>query len=241
MARPYILWDPSWNADLWTRVAEGPLVVSVDDAPTPAQIETYKKLVAISERPVLYDGPNMAYVHHADVDGGVDPKKGFQVTNLDWMPANLTFPGLGPDPFDKSDLYGGVQYRYVNLGWRFSLRGWAGTMYEGTLAGEFRVRWADELTRAASDSRAAWTGLTLGFANTVEHRVDHVLDVLHGKREPDLDWQYHGGWLDRDPITEVIDENTIVLNGIADGNARVVISGGPPLWNVTVQYKSGTT
>ncbi len=239
--RPYIYWDPSYNADLWTRTADGPLLVAMDDEPTPAQIETYKKLVSLTARPVLFDGPHLHYAHQVNVEGGEAPSKGLRVYNYEWMPENLSFSALGPDPLDLSNTYEGEQFRYINLGWRFTLRGWASTMYSGAMSGECRVKWASEQIREQYSTDAAWTGLTLSVTNTTARRFDHVLDMLHGKREADTDWQYHGGWLDRNPTGEVVNENTIVANDIDGSNVRIVVSGGAPSWNVTEQYEDDAT
>ena len=241
MPRPFALWDPSWNADLVQRSTEGPLVVSMPDSPTPAQLERFEKLVAVLTHPVLYADDNVHYVQRLSAEGGTSPHKGAKVEQYQWLPQNLTFPAPGPDPFDLSNLYAGVQYRYANVGYRLLLRGWVGSMDDGTMNGEFRVKWADDETRNAADLRAAWTGLVLGVFDTDAPRQDHVLDVLHGKRETDPSWTYHGGWLDRVPLPgpEVVNESVAVLDGINSGEARIVISGGSPLWNVTLQYYDG--
>jgi len=240
MAKPYIFWDPSWNASLITAQANGPLVITLDDSPTQAQLDSFKKMVALTAVPKIFDGTSFSFARTVEFSGGVTPNKGVSVSNYDWLPDNLTFPAPGPDPYDLSDLYV-RQFRYANLGWRIALRGWAGTMYEGGLNGEYRIKWSDETLREQFSSRAKWTGLMLGAFNTYAERTDHVLDMLHGKREADADWSHHSGHLDRvpSPGPEVVTESLATQNGITTGEVRVVVSGGAPLWNISMQYKSG--
>ena len=242
MAKPYILWDPAYNADLLTRASEGPLVVTMPAAPTPAQLEVFDKLFTTSSIPVAYDDPRIFYLNVLSKDVLIAPKTGLHVDQYAWMPEDLTYPAPGPDPYDLSNLFGGVQYRFANLGWRILLRGYSGTMFEGTLAGEFRVKWADAVTRSALDPRGVWTGMVLDFFNIADQRTDHVVNTLHGKRLGDPDWLYHGGWLDRvpSPGPEVVNENAVVLNSVTSGELRLVITATPPTWSAALQYYNGT-
>lgn len=242
MSRPYIYWDPSLNAALWTRQSEGPLIVTVDDVPTPLQLSRLEMFVALAMSPVLYDNPWTAYARSVEAAGGSGMEKGLAVTNQEWMPHNLSFVAPGPDPLTYSNFYSGKRHRYLNLGWRFLLRGWVGTMDQGSLTGEFRLKWADEIERLQFSTRAAWTGLVLGFFNIADDRQDHVLDILHGKREADSDWEFHAGWLDQpaSPGVEVVDENTYTANSVNQSNVRIVISGSGSLWNITTQFYSGS-
>ncbi len=240
MARPFAVWDPSWNADLIQRSTEGPLVVSMPDAPTAAQLERFDKLVTKVTHPVLYADQNIHYAQTESQEGGTAPTKGKKIEQYQWLPQNLTFPAPGPDPFDLSSPYLAVQDRYVNLGYRFMLRGWCGTMGDGSMTGEFRIKWGDGDVRNAADLRAAWTGLLLAAFNTDNPRADHLLDILHGKRQTDPSWLFHAGWLDRVPFPgpEVVNETTTAKDGVDAGEVRIVMSGASP-WNVTIQYYDG--
>lgn len=235
MAKPYIYWDPSVNSNLTTTQSEGPLLVSVDPSPTTTQIENYKNLMALSTRPVLYGDEKLLYANETDVDG-----TGFKISNYEFLPYGLTFSSPGPDPFDLS--LGAANYRLINLGFRFGFRGWIGTMDSGGLNGNFRVKWSDEVIRAQSDSRSTWTGLVIGMRSIADERTDFVIDALHGKREADTDWAYHGGFLDRVPGgPELIDENTVTANDIQEGQTRIILSGGSPLWSIQAQYYNGAS
>lgn len=239
MSKPYIYWDVAWNADLITRSASGPLIASMPDSPTPAQVELFEKLFSIVVSPRNFDDPNEHFLQWMEIAGGVAPKTGLKTYQNGLYPNGLSFSAPAPDPYDVSIPWFGHQYNYANLGYRIAMRGYAATVSQGFLGGELRVKWSDDVIRSSSDSRGAWTGLVLDFLNLHDGRTDHVVDVLHGKRPADVDWQYHGGLLDR-AGPDVIDEDTATLNGITSGEARIIISPSPPDWNVTIQYFDGS-
>ena len=240
MAKPYVHWDVSVNAELLTNSLDGPLIVEVSQSATISEIERFKMLIAPTTRPVLFDDEIFGYqqfVRYMEKDA---QHRGVGVTQSVFLPNNMTFSIPGADPFDLSDAYLGQQFRLLNTGFRMSLRGWIGTMFDSGMNGQFVVEWRDEQLRAASDLRASWTGMTIGVSNRNNGRIDHLFDILHGKRFLDSDWVYHGGHLDRVPGgPEVTDENTTVGNTILNARFRTVISGGAPLWHLSFQRFDG--
>lgn len=240
MAKPYIYWDTSLNSDLWTRVSEGPLIVGLSSPATDTELERLQRLICGASRPVVFQDEKFGYQQIISFEERTAQHKGVGVVQQEYLPENLTFPLPGPDPFDLSDNYMGHSFRLINLGFQMFLRGWAGTMDEGGLNGQFVLEWQDEDTRQSGDARGAWTGLSLGVSNRNNGRVDHVFDILHGKRRSDLDWVFHGGHLDRVPGgPETADENTSTFNSLISANVRVVVSGGSPLWNILFQRNDG--
>lgn len=238
MAKPYILWDTALNADLITRPSDGPLVLEMPSVPTPAQIERFKTAFAVIASPVNFADPDVHYVQRTSVAGGILPKAGLKVEQVGVFPSNLSYVAPGADPYDLSNIHNGSRYYYANLGYRILLRGYAATLYQGALGGEFRVKWADSNSRDVSQARGAWTGLVLDYLNTYNGRIDHVVDALHGKRLLDAGWLYHAGWLDRGS-PDVVDENGLPMSGIDTANLRIVVASSPPDWDVTIQYFTG--
>ncbi len=238
MAKPYILWDPAPNANLHVETGNGPLVLAASD------LGKMEVGVGLLGRPKLFTDHEVRYQQLLAFDSGVAPKHGVHVQGYQLMPMHMAFfvanPLHGePQPMDFFDPHGGESWRYVNLGWRLSLRGYVGTVLQGGLNNTLRVKWADAVTRAPWDAVGAWTGAVMSAFNSVGQRTDHVFDILHGKRPHDVNWQHHGGWLDRDPGGEVVNEHFANWNGADSGEVRVVLAGGPPNWNVLGQYWTG--
>lgn len=239
--KPYIFWDVSINADLWTRTAHGPLIVAVSNPATAAELQAVKNLIAQTTKPILFDEETTAFQQAISYGSEDVARKGVRIPQHEFMPKNLEYGLPGPDPYDESDLYGGHQFRFANLGYQLMLRGWAGTIQEGALTGEFQISWSDETIRSPGDVRGAWTGMLVDISNRDGERTDHKFDVLHGKRKGDTDWYYHGGHLDRVPGgPESVDENSFAHNSVSSSVMKVIISGGAPLWTILVQKKNGT-
>lgn len=240
MAKPYIFWETSLNADLVTRSSGDPLVISAGPTSSQADIAKIEKLIAQTSRPVLFDDTEIGYQQSVSYGQKSAQERGIGIFQGEFLPQSLTFPAPGPDPFDLSESFSSTQFRLINLGFQMMLRGWVGTMLEGGLNGQFVVGLIDEEIRSQGDERGAWTGMTVGLSNRNNDRVDHVFDVLHGKRAADTDWLMHGGHLDRVPGgTEQISESTYSLNSVISSQFRIVISGGSPLWNISCQRKDG--
>ena len=239
MAKPYLYWDPSYNAELVTPKIAGPLIVNADD------LEKFEKFVAISCRPELFGDPGIFYQAILSFLDGTDPERGARVSGYQYMPANLSFYGVEPSygeprPFDPSDAYSGETWRYANLGWRLALRGYIGTVDDGGLNETLRVKWGDSNTRGASDLLGAWTGAAVTAFDPVAMKADHLLTELHGKRYSDTNWEYRSGWLDQpiSPISTV--ESAATKNAVDSGEFRIVLSGGPPSWTALWQEYTGS-
>ena len=66
--------------------------------------------------------------------------------------------------------------------------------------------------------------------------------MLHGKRNGDTNWYYHGGHLNRVPGgPEVIDEASSIHNSLSSSTMRAILSGSSPAWTIRVQKKNGTS
>ena len=153
MIKPYIFWDVSSNADLWKRTAQGPLVVSISDEATESELMAVKKLIAQTTIPILFDDEETAYQQSVYYEQEDASRKGIKVSQQPYMPNNLEFGFPGPDPYDDSIAYGGHQFKFLNVGYQLMVRGWAGTMQEGSLNGEFIISWTDETSREFFDTR----------------------------------------------------------------------------------------
>lgn len=240
MAKPYIFWDTSLNSDLWTKAASGPFVLNVSSTATETELQLLKMLLAQVTRPIVYQDEKFGYQQSISFEQQTAQNRGVGIHQKEYLPYGLTFGSPGPDPFGWSIIAWGEQFRLSSLGFQAMFRGWVGSFQEGGLTGEFKIRWRDEDLRAQGDSRGVWTGLMMNVANRNDDRVDHVFDMLHGKRGGDADWNFHGGHLDRVPGgPEATDENFSILNGVQSATVRIVVTGGSPTWTILMQRMDG--
>ncbi len=238
MARPFYRWKPSLNVDLFTKAADGPLVLDGDDERWPLLAQEWIRASLYADPLVLID-----YLLETSVEGGTDPLRGLRVSGYQYMPANLIFPitdpaNMEPRPDDASYAFGGVSYHYINLGHRMAMRGWIAT-FEDNLNVELEVHWGDSQQRDASDARGAWTGLVGTLTDGTDS--DHLVYSVHGKRLGDVNWEHRGGHVDS-PATTFTPATAAVSpwNGVDAGRARMIITGSNPAWTVTTQYWTGT-
>jgi len=234
VGRPYIRWEPGANADMIVLPGDGPLIVSADDE------EKISQFAAIAcSPPVLWQASEeVGYVHRLDSIQGASPQTGIRARGYDWLPESMSFWGADPvagepDPISQDDT---MSWMYAHLGWRMFLRGYIGAAGFGGLNMEFKVEWADSVSRAASDPRGAWTGICLG--TLLSGQALRFMSILHGKRSHEANWIYHGTY--GNPLSwPPSDVNSAPWNGIDSGKIRFVISGGSPSWQIVAQYWDG--
>jgi len=215
---------------------DGPLVIEGGD-------ELWPLLVKQAIRPELYS--NLDYVEYLQeliYEDGVDPRTGPHILGYQYMPKNMSFFGADPAngeprPDDAADTYNGENYRFVNCGHRFALRGLISAFMEDTLNVDFQVRWGDGVSRQASDTRGAWTGAVLSLLNGATMDADYLAYCLHGKRVGDANWEHRGSLVDS-PIAGYTPTTVVAgpWNSVDSGETRILITGGPPAWTVKTQY-----
>jgi len=235
VARPINRWDPSVNVDMIVAAADGPLVIDGADERWPLFCQEWIQPVLYS----LFD--KVGFSEEVLVEDGVDPLRGLRVRGYQYMPPNMEFlvadPVNGePQPLDAADTYNGENYRYINGGYRMSLRGWIASMGQNALNVDMQVRWGDPSQRNVADTRGAWTGLQAGVFDGPRWLTDHLMYALHGKRLGDASWEYRGGHVD-DPAGVFTPNETVISpwDGVDSGRVRLLISGGAPAWTVTTQ------
>lgn len=233
-ARPYILWNPGANADLHVLPGAGPLVVSS----TEADRETWAALVAPWIVPFAFTDFIVGYENdvRAPAGGG-----GLRVRGYQYMPKELAFLGTDPAnreprPFDMCDLFYGNSWPWISLGYRLGIRGWVGSRYAGLLNTVISASWADAQARNPGDLRGAWSGLALtSFQAGPDMAARHLVSVCHGKRRGDVAWEYRAGYLDVPEAPAAVAE-VVTPWPASDGRVRIVSSGAPGGWDLTLQH-----
>lgn len=226
MVKPYIHWDPSVNASLHVRPADGPLII--DSAVNPELLEL---LVSKSENDEMFVDLTIDYIKDARTASGTPPKDGLRVRQSQYMPYNMAYGGGGePLPLSVVDLtpppFSDSTALYTHFGWRTQLRGYVGSMKNTGYAADVKVKWADLLTRNASDSRGGYTGLLIRSMHSnpgLFPALHHSFGLVHGKRSTDVNWIYI-------PYLAKLGGQsygtTTILNSIDNDLIRIILSGG---------------
>jgi len=235
--KPYIRWEPAVNRQLHVPAGDGPLVVASASA-------DWEHLIAQAAVPQSFPDDVVGYSNAISVAAGTPPQDGLKVEGYQYMPDNLAFTGIDPvngepRPPDLSDLYGGAQYRYSNIGYRIPLRGLVASQFQGAQGVEFQADWGDAVARSVSDMRGAWAGAGLGLLDGAALEVMHLLFVGHGKRLGDANWEYQAAHIDRPMGGYSITAGINTWNGVSGGKVRMITSGGSPSWSLVLQYWDG--
>ena len=111
--------------------------------------------------PELYRNNDwIQYLQELLFEDGAAPETGARVRGYQYMPDGMSFFGTDPvngepRPDDASDLFNGRSYRYANVGYRLPLRGLIGSVQDGVLNVDFRVKWGDPVSRIVAATRGA--------------------------------------------------------------------------------------
>lgn len=242
MPKPYAHWDPARNAALHVRRAAGPLVLDAAEALNAA---LFGALAGHPCAQPMLDDPAVGYLEalRAAVATGLTAEQ------FESMPLGLSFYGADavngePRPWDLCDATPppwSLQVPYATLGYRIALRGYVGTVPDGSLAADVQVTWEDaEGGRTGGAPRGAYTGALLravAMEPALTPAMHYAYGVLHGKRPTtDANWAYHPGKIAPGGAAAGA---TTLANGTDDGLLRLILHGGPPTWTAQAQYWDG--
>lgn len=224
MPRPYVYWDPAWNAADVVAPGDGPLVVTDADH--------LARLVTVHAGLQVFADHAVGYHQRVIPETG----QGLRVDHLQYLPSGLTFATADPVngeplPLDAADAVG-APWSFVpcwlHLGWRLQVRGVLGSRpATGGQAG-IEVTWIDGSTRAAGDARGGYTGALLRTVVQVPDlppALHHGWGLLHGKRPQDGTWAYHPVRTDLGGVTAA---SLVTHNPTTGDLIRLEYAGGTP-------------
>jgi hypothetical protein len=240
MPRPYIQWDPDLLRAKATADVHGPLTIDSESSEA-LLVDLFARLSV----PRIVRDIDVGYVEAemAASGGSTEPARGLGRFVPTYMPSPFSFyaadPVNGePMPFDVCDpILMMNEFMHALLGWRAPLRGWTGSVAEGNLRGEWRLRWGDPILREAAEDRGAWTGMTLALYDTKSREIRHLFIVAHGKRPHDANWIYSGAYCEDPNTPGAVTFASVAGDNLDHGFVRVVISGASP-WTCTLECSS---